>query len=59
MRNKVSDVPATAITKSLRGSRPLPKRGQIKSKIAAYAFHSIVSVLSRGSSDRQHSCRKS
>ncbi|KAB1215357.1 UDP-N-acetylglucosamine transferase subunit ALG14 [Morella rubra] len=26
--NKVSDVPATAITKRLQGSRPLPKRGQ-------------------------------
>ena len=58
MSNKVSDVPATIITKSMRGKRPLPKRGQIKSRIAANAFHSIVSVFSRASSDHQHSCRK-
>jgi len=33
-----------------RGKKSLPKRGQIKSKIAASAFHSIVSVISRASS---------
>jgi hypothetical protein len=33
-----------------RGKRPLPKRGQIKSKIASNAFHSIVSVILRASS---------
>ncbi|KAL4603776.1 hypothetical protein ACB092_10G147900 [Castanea dentata] len=32
-----------------RGRRPLPKRGSIKSRISANAFHSIVSVLSRAS----------
>ena len=58
MSNKISDVPATMITKSLRDRRPLPKRGQIKSRIAANAFHSIVSVFSRAFSDHQHSSRK-
>lgn len=47
MSNSVSNVPATAIPKSLGGKKPLPKRGQIKSRIAAHAFHSIVSVLSK------------
>jgi hypothetical protein len=58
MSNRASNVPATAITKSLGGKKPFPKRGQIKSRIAAHAFHSIVSLLSKASSDRQHSSRE-
>ncbi|KAG8659133.1 hypothetical protein MANES_02G018450v8 [Manihot esculenta] len=58
MNNKVSDTPAAPFRKNVRGTRPLPRRGQIKSKIAANAFHSIVSVLSRASAHRHHSHRK-
>ncbi|WOG85811.1 hypothetical protein DCAR_0105004 [Daucus carota subsp. sativus] len=48
-----------ASAKSTRSSRgPLPKRGQIKSIIASNALHSIVSVLSRASSDHHHSTGK-
>ncbi|RYR10494.1 hypothetical protein Ahy_B05g078925 [Arachis hypogaea] len=46
----------------LGGKKPLPKRGQIKSKIAANAFHSIISVISRAgasSSSAINSRRKS
>ncbi|PON97802.1 hypothetical protein TorRG33x02_063920 [Trema orientale] len=58
MSNKVGDVSdAAAMTKDFRCRRPLPKRGQIKSRIAASAIHSIVSVLSRASSDRKRPCR--
>ncbi|KAF8379569.1 hypothetical protein HHK36_029009 [Tetracentron sinense] len=53
MSNKASAVPAAAIR--FRDRRALPKRGQIKSRIAASAFHSIVSVLSRATSHRSHS----
>ncbi|CAJ1927752.1 unnamed protein product [Sphenostylis stenocarpa] len=42
----------------LRSQKPLPKRGQIKSKIAANAFHSIISVISRASSSGFNSPRK-
>lgn len=35
-----------AITKSCRSTRPIPKRGQIKSKIASKVIRSIVSVFS-------------
>ena len=49
MCNKISNVPTTIINKNLSGRRPLPKRGQIKSRISANAFHSIVSVFSRAS----------
>lgn len=46
---------------SLRGRRTLPKRGQIKSRIAANAFLSIVSMLSRArdTSTGPHADRKS
>ncbi|CAK7335593.1 unnamed protein product [Dovyalis caffra] len=57
--NKVRDVPAAAIGKISRGTGKLPKRGQIKSRIAANAFHSIVSVLYKASSNQHHSQRKS
>ncbi|KAJ6946217.1 hypothetical protein NC651_001085 [Populus alba x Populus x berolinensis] len=57
--NKVRDVAGAALDKISRGTRPLPKRGQIKSRIAANAFHSIVSVLSKASSHQHHSKRKS
>ncbi|KAI7988301.1 hypothetical protein LOK49_LG13G01116 [Camellia lanceoleosa] len=56
MNNKIGGVAAAAISESFR---PLPKRGQIKSRMAAYAFCSIVSVLSRASSHGQHSSGKS
>ncbi|RHN43397.1 hypothetical protein MtrunA17_Chr8g0387381 [Medicago truncatula] len=39
-------------------SRPLPKRGQIKSKIVANVCHSIVSVIYRASSLGLHSSTK-
>ncbi|XVF13078.1 hypothetical protein REPUB_Repub08aG0176900 [Reevesia pubescens] len=71
MDNKVRDVQASAVGRSPRGTRPIPKRGQIKSRIAANAFHSIVSVLlsrpvrwtggvtlSKASPNRHHSQRK-
>ncbi|PKI46202.1 hypothetical protein CRG98_033407 [Punica granatum] len=50
MNGKVGDVRAAAMEKNFKGGRPLPKRGQIKSRIAANAFHSIVSAISRASS---------
>ncbi|KAE9606555.1 hypothetical protein Lalb_Chr09g0320861 [Lupinus albus] len=51
MNNKFGNVPATEGTNRnrFRSNRPLPKRGQIKSKIAANAFNSIVYVISRTS----------
>ncbi|CAL0331996.1 unnamed protein product [Lupinus luteus] len=52
MSNKSGNVPAAEVgnRNRFRGKRPLPKRGQIKSKIAANAFNSIVYVISRASS---------
>lgn len=60
MNSKISDIPAEKIgAKSFKSrSKPLPKRGQIKSRIAANALHSIVSALSKASSDRKSSSRK-
>ncbi|KAF7828238.1 hypothetical protein G2W53_019402 [Senna tora] len=52
MNNRVGEI--IPVGKRLRVGKPLPKRGQIKSKIAANALHSIVSVLSRASSPRHH-----
>ena len=48
MRNKVNDGEAdtTALKKNEAARRPLPKRGQIKSKIASKAYKAIVSVMS-------------
>ncbi|PPD80884.1 hypothetical protein GOBAR_DD22180 [Gossypium barbadense] len=59
MSNKVRDVQASAVDRSRRGTRPIPKRGQIKSRMAANAFNSIVFVLSKaaGSPNRRHSHR--
>lgn len=55
MNSKVIDTPAAgAISKSLRSARPLPKRGQIKCRIAVNAFQSIVSVISKASPNREH-----
>ncbi|KAK4262793.1 hypothetical protein QN277_028303 [Acacia crassicarpa] len=45
--NKVGQFPEW---KRLRGVKTLPRRGQVKSKIAANALHSIFSLLSRASS---------
>ena len=54
MNNKVGDDSEGAMRKRFRCERwPIPKRGQIKSRIAASAIHSIVSVLSRASSERK------
>ncbi|KAK7253057.1 hypothetical protein RIF29_37456 [Crotalaria pallida] len=52
MNNRIGHLPAAeaANRNRFKGKRPLPKRGQIKSKIAANAFNSIVSVISRASS---------
>ncbi|WRX17972.1 hypothetical protein QQP08_010459 [Theobroma cacao] len=58
MNNKVRDVPVSAVRRSPRGTRPIPKRGQIKSRIAANAYHSIVSVLSKATPQRHDSHRK-
>lgn len=48
MRNKVSDaeVAAAVFDKNLSERRPLPKRGQIKMRIASKVVHGITSVLS-------------
>lgn len=54
MNNKVRHVPAAIATrnraisntKSIRTRRSLPKRGQIKSRIAARAYNALVSALS-------------
>ncbi|KAL5814218.1 hypothetical protein ACOSQ3_025008 [Xanthoceras sorbifolium] len=55
MNNKVRDIPSETVSKSLfRSRKPIPRRGQIKSRIAANAFHSIVSAISRASSNRKH-----
>ncbi|KAJ8633555.1 hypothetical protein MRB53_026891 [Persea americana] len=59
MSNRASTISIGA--GSLRGRRPLPKRGQIKSRIAANAIKSIVSMLSRARtvSSGTHADRKS
>lgn len=61
MNSKISDVAAAegVAAESLRSrSKPLPKRGQIKLRIAKNALHSIASVLSKASSDRKDPSRK-
>ncbi|PPD80883.1 hypothetical protein GOBAR_DD22179 [Gossypium barbadense] len=61
MSNKVRDAQASAVDRSPRGTRPIPRRGQIKSRMAANAFNSIVSVLSRAAAagpNHRHSHRK-
>ncbi|KAJ1416130.1 hypothetical protein SESBI_17652 [Sesbania bispinosa] len=51
MNKRVGQVHAEVVDNCrFRGKKPLPKRGQIKSKIAGNAFHSIMSVISRASS---------
>ncbi|OVA13964.1 hypothetical protein BVC80_1787g33 [Macleaya cordata] len=59
MSNKVRAVPSAGFGGNFRGRRPMPKRGQIKSKIAARAFHSIVSALCKATSERSNSNRGS
>ncbi|KAK3434318.1 hypothetical protein EUGRSUZ_D01825 [Eucalyptus grandis] len=66
MNGKVSNVAPSSVMLGNRGcfirGRPLPKRGQIKYRIAATAFHSIATAIARAasSSHRQHSssCKK-
>ncbi|KAI8569658.1 hypothetical protein RHMOL_Rhmol02G0294200 [Rhododendron molle] len=50
----INGAAASAAGESFRSRRPLPKRGQIKSRMAANAFHSIVTVLSRAHSHHHH-----
>ncbi|KAK3016214.1 hypothetical protein RJ639_006216 [Escallonia herrerae] len=52
MNSKISDAHEAATGESYSSRRPLPKRGQIKSRIAANAVHSLVSVISRASPQR-------
>ncbi|WOG85812.1 hypothetical protein DCAR_0105005 [Daucus carota subsp. sativus] len=56
MESKMRKAASAKSSASSRG--PLPRRGQIKSIIAASALHSICSVLSRASSDHYHSTGK-
>lgn len=58
MNSSISIVPATETSNNVRSRKPLPKRGQIKSRIAANAIRSIVSVLSKASSEQKRRCRK-
>ncbi|XXG76538.1 hypothetical protein AAC387_Pa08g0868 [Persea americana] len=59
MSNKVGDYRAAAYDdRSFQGRRPLPKRGQIKSQIAANALHSVICVFSRVTSQQTPSNRK-
>ncbi|KAH7840751.1 hypothetical protein Vadar_021099 [Vaccinium darrowii] len=56
MNKKISGVGAAGIGESLRSRRPLPKRGQIKSRIAANVCHSIVSAFLRAPSSHYQEC---
>lgn len=59
MESKVGKVYGAATAKSFKNDRgPIPVRGQIKSRIAATALHSIISVLLKASSDHHYSARK-
>lgn len=58
MNHKIARVSKTAI-EGFRGTKPLPRRGQIKSRIAANAFHSIISVLSKASSHHHSTLQES
>ncbi|KAK4338454.1 hypothetical protein RND71_042941 [Anisodus tanguticus] len=53
MNHKIARV-STAAIEGFRGTKPLQRRGQIKSRIAANAFHSIISVLSKAPSVHHH-----
>ncbi|KAI8569657.1 hypothetical protein RHMOL_Rhmol02G0294100 [Rhododendron molle] len=59
MNKKISGIVAAAVRESFGSRRPLPKRGQIKSRIAASAFHSIVSAFLRAPSHYQQSSGES
>ncbi|KAI3421490.1 uncharacterized protein J3R85_012174 [Psidium guajava] len=68
MNSKVGDAAAPSAMLGNGGCfirrRPLPKRGQIKYRIAVTAFHSIAALITRAAasslSNRQHSssCKK-
>lgn len=59
MRSNVNDASAAAaFGKNLKRRRPIPQRGQIKMKIAAKAFHSLVSIVSASSAQYLGSPRK-
>lgn len=50
MRTNVNDAStSTSFSKNLKRRRPIPHRGQIKMKIAAKAFQSLVSIVSASS----------
>lgn len=54
--NKINDCEAVstsaAFGKRFKTRRPIPKRGQIKRKIAAKAFQTLVSVIAAAPSPR-------
>ncbi|KAK1367539.1 hypothetical protein POM88_033631 [Heracleum sosnowskyi] len=58
MESKIFNVPEAATAESFRCRRPLPKRGQVKSRMAMIVLHSIVSMLSRTSGNHYHSSVK-
>lgn len=59
MRSKVNDASsAAASSRNLKRRRPIPQRGQIKVKIAAKAFQSLVSIVSTSSAQYLNSPRK-
>ncbi|KAI3453747.1 hypothetical protein Pfo_010410 [Paulownia fortunei] len=59
MRTKVNDASAAAaFSKNFKRRRPIPQRGQIKMKIAAKAFQSLVSIVSASSAQYLGSPRK-
>ncbi|KAH6769012.1 hypothetical protein C2S51_014348 [Perilla frutescens var. frutescens] len=59
MRTKVKDPSsAAALSRNLKRRRPIPQRGQIKMKIAAKAFQSLVSIVSASSAQYLNSPRK-
>ncbi|KAL0327762.1 UNVERIFIED_CONTAM: hypothetical protein Sangu_1854200 [Sesamum angustifolium] len=59
MRSKVNDAAAAAaLRKRFKGRRLIPQRGQIKRKIAAKAFQSLVSIVSASFAQYSNSPRK-
>lgn len=64
MSNRISGISkVAAVAERCCGGRPLQRRGHIKAIIAAKAFHSILHVLSKASSqsddNHQHNIKKS
>ena len=57
MNHHFRAVSATTM-KNLTSPRTIPRRGQIKSRIAANALHSIAAILSKASLHHLHSAEK-